>query len=203
MLTVGQSAGCDRLRQQFGPSPLSVLALKKEHLLDTTVKRFCYHIVVFIARCVPALWIYGGTIGLAVCIIFRYRWGVLLSLTLYSTYTVYHCLLMVINSSIGLFKVWTNGNKHWQAMCCKELEMKPMQRSAGSGASLSGLARVTSENDMKAALRSSSQEPNSPVSPHAPVKPTYSDTSRSCATQTGRMSSMSSSSPHTRHQTRP
>lgn len=143
-LSLGQTAGVDRLRQQFGTSPLQVLALKKEHLLDSTLKRLFYHMVVFVARCIPAVWIYGGTVGLAICIIFRYRWGVLLSLTLYSTYTVFHCTMLIYHGTVGLFSIWTNNNKHWHAMCCKELEQRPMQRS--------GLNRVPSENDVNSTL---------------------------------------------------
>jgi len=147
-LSLGQTAGCDRLRQQFGPSPLAVLSLKKEHLLDTTLKRFAYHVVVSIARCVPAMWIYGGTVGLSVCIIFRYRWGVLESLGLFTTFTTFHCLNLIVHAMLALFAVWTNSNKHWHAMCCKELEMKPMQRSGlgprqGSGNDLQSLDSPT------------------------------------------------------------
>lgn len=124
-----EQVGVDRLRQQFGPSPLSVLSLKKEHLLDTTMKRFCYNLVVGISRCIPALWIYGGTLGLAACIVFKYRWGLLLSLTLATMFTTFNVALATFNGMRGVFICWQNNNKHWQAMCNKELEMRPMERT--------------------------------------------------------------------------
>jgi len=112
--------------------PIEVLTLRKEVLLNGVGMRFIYHLVEGAARVLPALVIYGGTAGLLVCSVCSYRWGVLLSLTLYSLYMFHLCLAMLIFSIVGLVRVWTSSRENWYSSWCDEqAQMERLKQKYG------------------------------------------------------------------------
>jgi hypothetical protein len=141
-----------RIKEHFGQSPLQVLKLNKENLLDNTCKRFMYHTVATISRCLPASWNYGGIFGLAICIVFRFRWGVLFSLTLYSVYACFHALIVAFSSFRGIMDVWFCNNHNWQQLWRKEMEaqgkmVRTSTRSSFNRESSSGAPLMQKDED--------------------------------------------------------
>eukprot|EP00931_Biecheleriopsis_adriatica_P089506 TRINITY_DN63620_c0_g1_i1.p1 TRINITY_DN63620_c0_g1~~TRINITY_DN63620_c0_g1_i1.p1 ORF type:complete len:657 (-),score=90.91 TRINITY_DN63620_c0_g1_i1:40-2010(-) len=94
-------------------SPLQVLHLQKDELLYDVRRRIIFHGLHLLARMLPALVIYGGTICLLVCALCRYRWGVLLALTLFTLYMTHLCLTFLICSALGLFRVFRDSREDW------------------------------------------------------------------------------------------
>ncbi|CAJ1366359.1 unnamed protein product, partial [Effrenium voratum] len=82
---------------------LQVLQLNQEQLLHNSWRRGAFMAVQLLARALPALVIYGGTFSLMVCAICQYRWGVLLSLTMFSIYMVHLSVSILVYSVLGLF----------------------------------------------------------------------------------------------------
>ncbi|CAJ1366361.1 unnamed protein product, partial [Effrenium voratum] len=80
-----------------------VLQLNQEQLLHNSWRRGAFMAVQLLARALPALVIYGGTFSLMVCAICQYRWGVLLSLTMFSIYMVHLSVSILVYSVLGLF----------------------------------------------------------------------------------------------------
>ncbi|CAJ1366360.1 unnamed protein product, partial [Effrenium voratum] len=85
-----------------------VLQLNQEQLLHNSWRRGAFMAVQLLARALPgSLWpalvIYGGTFSLMVCAICQYRWGVLLSLTMFSIYMVHLSVSILVYSVLGLF----------------------------------------------------------------------------------------------------
>eukprot|EP00425_Heterocapsa_triquetra_P003901 CAMPEP_0195062730 /NCGR_PEP_ID=MMETSP0448-20130528/9271_1 /TAXON_ID=66468 /ORGANISM="Heterocapsa triquestra, Strain CCMP 448" /LENGTH=645 /DNA_ID=CAMNT_0040093471 /DNA_START=107 /DNA_END=2044 /DNA_ORIENTATION=+ len=95
-------------------SPLAVLHLNKEVLLDGWERRATFRLVHVTARVLPALVIFGGTGGLLVCAICHYRWGVLFALTLYSIYMLHLGLTSLIFASVGLVRMAMDAGVDWQ-----------------------------------------------------------------------------------------
>lgn len=117
--------------QEKSKSPLQVLHLDKGILLDSWHKRLAYFLIHSSARCLPALVIYGGTAGLLVCALCQYRWGVLLSLTLYSFYMLHMSLVFFVFSAVGLVKVYMAVGENWHEKYCQlreELEQEQEER---------------------------------------------------------------------------
>lgn len=104
------------IRQNFGQSPLRVLRLNKEHLLDNCFRRMTFAVIEGITRVLPAIWMYGATIGLVICIVFHYRWGVLFALTVFSSWSALSLLIMSVNGIRAMFQLWANDNANWQQM---------------------------------------------------------------------------------------
>ncbi|CAJ1366362.1 unnamed protein product, partial [Effrenium voratum] len=92
---------CCSLRCEEGVA--SVLQLNQEQLLHNSWRRGAFMAVQLLARALPALVIYGGTFSLMVCAICQYRWGVLLSLTMFSIYMVHLSVSILVYSVLGLF----------------------------------------------------------------------------------------------------
>mmetsp|Transcript_102843 Transcript_102843/g.219939 ORF Transcript_102843/g.219939 Transcript_102843/m.219939 type:complete len:661 (-) Transcript_102843:25-2007(-) len=103
-------------------SPLQVLHLNKEVLLFDWQRRLIYQCVHLIARILPALVIYGGTLGLFVCAMRHYRWGVLVALTLYSFYMLHLCCTFLVFSAVGLLRVYLASDEDWHARYNKQRE---------------------------------------------------------------------------------
>jgi len=108
-------------------SPISVLTLSKEALLKDGPRRLQYSLVHTIARLLPAIIVYGGTAGLLVCAVCQYRWGVLLSLTLYSFYMFHLAFTTFVFAILGLLKVLVNSNENWKARYHYEVDLKERQ----------------------------------------------------------------------------
>lgn len=95
---------------------LQVLQLNEERLLrESPLRRYFYQAVQLFARALPALVLYGGTASLLVCSIWQYRWGVLLSLTLFTLYMVHLSISILFFSVFGLFRVWRDSKEDWTA----------------------------------------------------------------------------------------
>lgn len=95
---------------------LQVLQLNQDRLLEESFcRRCCYEAVQLFSRVLPALVIYGGTASLLVCSIWQYRWGVLLSLTLFTLYMVHLSVTILFFSVLGLFRVWRDSQEDWTA----------------------------------------------------------------------------------------
>lgn len=92
---------------------IPVLQLDKDVLLRNGFRRAGHHLVHYTGRLLPALVIYGGTLGLMTCAICKYRWGVLFSLTLYTVYMFIQCVAMLVFTGSGLMKVWTANRTRW------------------------------------------------------------------------------------------
>lgn len=94
-------------------SPLQVLHLKKEVLLYDVRRRIVYQMVNLFARILPTLVVYGGTACLIICSIYHFRWGVLLSLTLFTIYMVHLSSVFLVCATIGLFRVFQDSRTNW------------------------------------------------------------------------------------------
>lgn len=108
--------------EPLGPSPLSVLQLRREELITSWLGNMIFDTNVRFWRAVPALVIYGGTISLLVCVFFKYRWGVLLMLMLYSWFMFFSSWNMVIFGMVGVIRIWLAGKTDWYVMYCRETE---------------------------------------------------------------------------------
>lgn len=112
--SLSSSSSSMRQLEGGGVEPLvQVLRLDSEILLKSWLRRLSYGFVHGTARLLPALVIYGGTLGLLFCAIFKYRWGLLLALTLYTMYMCLQCVALMFFSVVGIFRVWTDGQKRW------------------------------------------------------------------------------------------
>jgi len=101
---------------------MSVLQLQQEVLLNSRSRWLCYIVVHCTARLLPAAVIYGGTAGLLVCAVCSYRWGVLVSLTLYTLYLFMLSLSFMGFAFVGLVRVWLQSRERWYAKYCRENE---------------------------------------------------------------------------------
>mmetsp|Transcript_105776 Transcript_105776/g.297962 ORF Transcript_105776/g.297962 Transcript_105776/m.297962 type:complete len:675 (+) Transcript_105776:62-2086(+) len=120
MSSSSSSALGGALPSQFGMDPLvQVLLLDSEVLLQSFPRLIGYNIVHGTARMLPALVIYGGTLGLLMCAVCRYRWGVLLSLTLYTVYMFIQSAALLVFSLAGIIKVWNASNTRWYTEYCR------------------------------------------------------------------------------------
>lgn len=109
-------------------SPLTVLDLRKERILYNFRRRMCYRLVHLTARVLPAAVIYGGTLGLIVCAICRYRMGVLLSLTLFSVFSLHQSFCILVFSLWGLLKVMVWSRENWRSKYLHYTERKEESR---------------------------------------------------------------------------
>lgn len=103
-------------------SPLATLTLRQDVLLDGGLRRVGYHIVSMLIRLLPAAVIYGGTLSLLVCVFCRYRWGVLLSLLLYTVYMFFNSWELCIFGFWGMLMCWIQSRSDWYSMYCKKME---------------------------------------------------------------------------------
>jgi len=112
-----------------GKSPLPVLRLNQEALLNTWQRRFAYHCIHSGARFLPALVIFGGTLGIIICAVYKYRWGVLFSLTLFTFYTLKSSMVYFVCAIYGVFKVYMAQGTNWYEKYCrlKETEQTKAQ----------------------------------------------------------------------------
>mmetsp|Transcript_63148 Transcript_63148/g.133301 ORF Transcript_63148/g.133301 Transcript_63148/m.133301 type:complete len:664 (+) Transcript_63148:490-2481(+) len=92
-----------------------VLRLDRESLCEGPIRNTIYVLVHGTARLLPAFVIYGGTLGLLVCAVYKYRWGVLCSLTLYTVYMFIQCFALLVFSLVGLGRVWQDSRVKWYA----------------------------------------------------------------------------------------
>lgn len=100
--------------EQGGHVPFT-LSLEREIVLNSFAKKFLYWATHLIARVLPAAMVYGGTACLIVCAICRYRWGLLLSLTMYTAYTFISCSALLMGAVVGLFKIWQSSRIKWHS----------------------------------------------------------------------------------------
>jgi len=105
-------------------SPISVLHLRKDVLLSGGLRLVTYNVIYFMARLMPAIIIYGGTLGLLVCAFSNYRWGLMLSLTLFSLYNCCMCFAFVSFAAVGVMHVWINSKEQWYMRYCQEQERR-------------------------------------------------------------------------------
>lgn len=103
-------------------SLLATLTLRQEAVLDGAVPRFGYQVVEVLIRVLPAVVIYGGTLSLLFCVFFKYRWGVLLSLLLYTVYMCVNGWELAIFGAWGILMCWIQGRNDWYAMYLKRLD---------------------------------------------------------------------------------
>lgn len=106
-------------RPSKSESPLKTLGLRKEVLLNGPLRRCGFAIVEMLIRILPAFVIYGGTMALCVCVFFKYRWGVFMSLMLYAMYMCFHMAEFVVFALRGIVLVWVNTRNDWHAMYLK------------------------------------------------------------------------------------
>lgn len=109
-------------------SPLKVLHLEKDALLHSWRTKFAYFLLHCFARCIPLCVIYGGTMGLLVCALCQYRWGVLLSLMLYSFYMLHWCLAFFFFAAVGLVKVYVASGENWYDKYLEREDEKELQQ---------------------------------------------------------------------------
>lgn len=109
-------------------SLLATLTLQQEVVLDGTFRRVSYQLVSMIIRVLPALVIYGGTLSLLICVLFKYRWGVLLSLLLYSVYMFLSSWEIAVFGPWGILMCWIQSRNDWYAMHLRRLEKETGSR---------------------------------------------------------------------------
>lgn len=80
-----------------------------------------YHVIEIVMRVLPALVIYGGTASLLFCAYFEYRWGVLMSLMMYSFFMLLNSWEIVIFAGWGIFMCWLHNRSDWYDMYNKHL----------------------------------------------------------------------------------
>eukprot|EP00427_Karlodinium_veneficum_P048554 CAMPEP_0169239338 /NCGR_PEP_ID=MMETSP1016-20121227/30848_1 /TAXON_ID=342587 /ORGANISM="Karlodinium micrum, Strain CCMP2283" /LENGTH=663 /DNA_ID=CAMNT_0009319245 /DNA_START=52 /DNA_END=2043 /DNA_ORIENTATION=- len=160
------------LRQQFGPSPLTVLTLNKELLLDNCCRRMTFKLIEAIMRIVPAVWMYGGTIGLVVCVVFRYRWGVLFALTLFSGWSAFSLFLVSFNGIRAMLQLWANENTNWQQMWRNEMQQNIRKVTSNTELAATGLLERTT-------LKRNTSSSNFDAEDYTDVQ--EHDSSRSCS----------------------
>jgi len=116
---------------------LAPLTLLPQEALDTHLKRIGYEIVEKCMRVLPFLTIYGGTLALIACVILRYRWGVLMSMMLYSCFMFLSALELVVGGAWGMIMVWMNIRNDWYGMYVREVlgDTSPRVRRNDSPAS--------------------------------------------------------------------
>lgn len=110
------------------PLPIRTLSLSKEVLLDRPTQRLCFNSIHLIARLMPALVVYGGTLYLLLCLIAHLRgsmdksgpWKVLV--VLYITHMFINTLLIMIFHPVGIFLCWLSGQKDWYKLYCNGLD---------------------------------------------------------------------------------
>lgn len=117
-LVDNEANGSDLARHKR--SLLAPLTLRQEVVLDSTISRIGYHIVHMTIRCLPFLVIYGGTSALILCVALRYRWGVLMSMMLYTAFMLLSSLEMTCFGAWGILLCWINSRNDWFAMYLKE-----------------------------------------------------------------------------------
>lgn len=101
-------------------SLLATLSLREEALIDGWAKRLSFQVLQFVIRCLPAIVLYGGTLSLIVCVLLRYRWGVLMSMLLYTVYMWINSWELALFGAWGIFQCWVNGRIDWFGLYCKE-----------------------------------------------------------------------------------
>eukprot|EP00929_Paragymnodinium_shiwhaense_P118898 TRINITY_DN9079_c0_g2_i1.p1 TRINITY_DN9079_c0_g2~~TRINITY_DN9079_c0_g2_i1.p1 ORF type:complete len:668 (+),score=150.36 TRINITY_DN9079_c0_g2_i1:127-2130(+) len=112
-------------------SPIQVLTLQPDQILRHCCRRFAYSLITGAARILPAVIIYGGTAGLLVCAIYSYRWGVLLSLTLFTFYMFLMSVNFMFFSAVGVVKVWQQSNERWYELFMESREQLKLQKDSG------------------------------------------------------------------------
>jgi hypothetical protein len=115
-------------------SPLHTLSLRKDVVLDGPFRRFMYRIAEYTIRLLPACVIYGGTLCLLICVFFQYRWGVFMSLMLYTFFMCLNSWELALMSGVGLFRCWIAMRNDWYAMYLRELEGPGSPKRNGGGA---------------------------------------------------------------------
>eukprot|EP00438_Fugacium_kawagutii_P035843 Skav200295 [mRNA] locus=scaffold2127:552582:581582:+ [translate_table: standard] len=119
---------------------LAPLTLLPQEGLDTYLKRIGYQVVEKAMRVLPFLTIYGGTVALISCVILRYRWGVLMSMMLYSCFMFLSAVELVIGGAWGMIMVWMNIRNDWYSMYLKEVvgdtSPKAVRRNESAGSPL-------------------------------------------------------------------
>ena len=102
-----------------------------------------YQLVEKSMRVLPFLTIYGGTLALIACVILRYRWGVLMSMMLYSCFmpgpfwpSKMLCLRfmsaceLVVGGAWGMLMVWMNvRNASWPSFSLFQPLFRPLETS--------------------------------------------------------------------------
>lgn len=106
------SADCTPLRGHR--SPLHVLHLNQEMLLVEFSRQFIFQALHVFSRLLPFLVIYGGTFSLLVCAVCHYRWGVLISLLLFTVYMAHLSVTFLIFSVVGLLRVYFDSSENWR-----------------------------------------------------------------------------------------
>eukprot|EP00913_Durusdinium_trenchii_P021130 g19854.t1 len=97
---------------------LKVLQLNREHLLQHSWRSRSYKVFQLLSRILPAL----------VCAVWQYRWGVLLSLTLFALYTVHLSASTLFFSVLGLFRVWRDSQEDWLGQL-EDFELGPWPKA--------------------------------------------------------------------------
>eukprot|EP00931_Biecheleriopsis_adriatica_P061298 TRINITY_DN36854_c0_g1_i1.p1 TRINITY_DN36854_c0_g1~~TRINITY_DN36854_c0_g1_i1.p1 ORF type:complete len:683 (+),score=108.48 TRINITY_DN36854_c0_g1_i1:53-2101(+) len=116
-------------------SLLAPLTLRHEVVLSSVASRAGYHLVHMLIRVLPFLVLYGGTLALVVCVLLRYRWGVLMSMMLYSFFMLLSGLELVIGGAWGMLLVWMHARNDWYDMYCKDIlgdQRSPKHRRSDS-----------------------------------------------------------------------
>lgn len=126
-------------------SPTRVVApltLLPQEALDTYLKRIGYHVVEKVMRVLPFFTFYGGTLALITCVILRYRWGVLMSMMLYSCFMFMSAAELVVCGAWGMLMVWMTVRNDWYAMYLKDVlgdDRSPkVRRNESAGSPLAG-----------------------------------------------------------------
>lgn len=116
---------------------IAPLTLLPQEALDTYLKRIGYQVCEKVMRVLPFLTIYGGTVALIACVILRYRWGVLMSMMLYSCFMFLSAVELVTGGAWGMIMIWMSIRNDWYSMYLREIvgDTSPKVRrneSAGS-----------------------------------------------------------------------
>lgn len=100
---------------------VATLTLNQKAVLTGPFSRGGFYVVQFTIRILPCLVLYGGTLALIMCVLLRYRWGVLMSMLLYTIYMFVQSWELVIFGAWGVLQCWINMRNNWYAMYLKEV----------------------------------------------------------------------------------
>lgn len=149
-LVNGEDAGASQLAR-MKRRLLAPISLHPEAVLDSTITRLGYHIVHTAIRVIPFFVIYGGTVALIWCVLLKYRWGVLMSMLLYSFFMFCGAAETAVFGLLGVLRCWIASRNDWYGMYSKErglADSSPKHRRSPGGTASFGNSMGGSESPM-------------------------------------------------------